>query len=97
MQLSRDETAELIEVMNQKGFKHFEAWLTLREKEVTDAIKLNLMSMKWEEAPKWNAYYSGQMAVLTGIKSFVKQNVETSYRKEKWKADKKSTNESATE
>jgi hypothetical protein len=81
MKLTNEEVAYVNDLTRHPGWAIIERWLTEREKIVTDAVKRDLISCKWEETPKWGIFYSGQMKHSSDFQGFIKQQTEIAHKK----------------
>jgi hypothetical protein len=73
--MTTEESSQLRETVDTPGWQLILSYLEAQDLKVTNAIKKDLVNMKWEEHPKWFAYYSGQAALIVGLKKYIAQGL----------------------
>lgn len=67
-----DERADAIrKLLESDGWKLINAWLTKQDERINNAIKKDLLRLKWGEKDKWFPYYSGQFAIIESLRAYV--------------------------
>lgn len=82
----------LEETMSTPGWIIIEKWLQESDTRITNAIRKELINMKWSEKDKWFAFYSGQANIIDSLNKFLEHKrlqptlIE---RARKWKRNRK--------
>lgn len=69
-------------LLESPGWQLIDAWLTNQEERVTNAIKKDLIKLKWSEKDKWFPYYSGQISVIQSLRQYLEGEKNKEERKE---------------
>jgi hypothetical protein len=71
MNLTKEDKLYLQEIISQPGWRIIEKWMDEAENRIIAQIKDNFISLKWEESPKWNAFYAGQADTIRAFRTFI--------------------------
>lgn len=84
--MDEDKQPDAIRAMLEtEGWKLIDEWLTARDVEITDAIKDNLIKLKWAEKDKWFAYYSGEATIIKALRRYIEVQRDRELRQDKIK------------
>lgn len=69
--MNNERSDAIRKLLESDGWKLVEEWLNGKETEIVNAIKNDVMRLKWSEKDKWFPFYSGEANIIRALRAYI--------------------------